>query len=215
MELKQLDINEFYREENAYYIKNGMSVPEGLGSLILITPKQTIGVYNIPGLDNSKEMVDGLGSHGETLDEVLAGIYNVSLEKLGYKRDKQLNDIIYGRGLNFIVLTLINEINLRSVVIEIPKVINEYQYASLVNLSKIVKSLGITVMGNISLYNPLLGDYDKSDIKALYKNYETLDDDTLRALKELVIPNDKYHLKNQKYEERAYLYREEKKSFKR
>ena len=43
MELKQLDINEFYREENAYYIKNGMSVPEGLGSLILITPKQTIG----------------------------------------------------------------------------------------------------------------------------------------------------------------------------
>ena len=124
MELKQLDINEFYREENAYYIKNGMSVPEGLGSLILITPKQTIGVYNIPGLDNSKEMVDGLGSHGETLDEVLAGIYNVSLEKLGYKRDKQLNDIIYGRGLNFIVLTLINEINLRSVVIEIPKVIN-------------------------------------------------------------------------------------------
>lgn len=88
MELKQLDINEFYREENAYYIKNGMSVPEGLGSLILITPKQTIGVYNIPGLDNFKEMVDGLGSHGETLDEVLAGIYNVSLEKLGYKRDK-------------------------------------------------------------------------------------------------------------------------------
>lgn len=70
-------------------------------------------------------------------------------------------------------------------------------------------------MGNISLYNPLLGDYDKSDIKALYKNYETLDDDTLKALKELVIPNDKYHLKNQKYEERAYLYREEKKSFKR
>lgn len=28
MELKQLDINEFYREENAYYIKKGMSVPE-------------------------------------------------------------------------------------------------------------------------------------------------------------------------------------------
>ena len=108
MELKQLDINEFYREENAYYIKKGMSVPEGLGSLILITPKQTIGVYNIPGLDNSKEMVDGLGSHGETLD-----------------------------------------------------------------------------------------------------------DDTLKALKELVIPTDKYYIKNQKYEERTYLYREEKKSFRR
>lgn len=160
-------------------------------------------------------MVDGLGSHGETLDEVLAGIYNVSLDKLGYKRDKQLNDIIYGRGLNFIVLTLINEINLRSVVIEIPKVINEYQYASLVSLSKIFKSLGISVMGNISLYNPLLGDYDNSDIKALFKNYETLDDDTLKALKELVIPNDKYYIENQKYEERTYLYREEKKFFRR
>ena len=160
-------------------------------------------------------MVDGLGSHGETLYEVLAGIYNVSLEKLGYKRDKQLNDIIYGRGLNFIVLTLINEINLRSVVIEIPKVINEYQYDSLVSLSKIFKSLGISVMENISLYNPLLGDYDNSDIKSLFKNYETLDDDTLKALKELVIPNDKYYIENQKYEERTYLYREEKKSFRR
>lgn len=67
-------------------------------------------------------------------------------------------------------------------------------------------------MGNISLYNPLLGDYDNSDIKALFKNYEILDDDTL---KELVIPNDKYHIENQKYEERTYLYREEKKSFRR
>ena len=215
MELKQLDINEFYREENAYYTKDGMSVPEGLGSLILITPKQTIGVYNVPGLDNSKEMVDGLGGHGETLDEVLASIYNVSLEKLGYKRDKQLNDIIYGRGLNFIVITLINEINLRSAVIEIPKVISKYQYDSLVSLSKIFKSLGITAMGNISLYNPLLGNYDKSDNKALFKTYETLNADVLEALKEQVIPDDKYQIKNQKYEERPYLYKEQNKSFRR
>ena len=71
------------------------------------------------------------------------------------------------------------------------------------------------MMGNISLYNPLLGDYDNSDIKTLFKNYETLDDDTLKALKELVIPNDKYYIENQKYEERTYLYREEKKSFRR
>lgn len=51
MSLKKLDLEEFYQEENAYYQQMGTNAPFGLGGVVLITPIQSIGVYNEEALN--------------------------------------------------------------------------------------------------------------------------------------------------------------------
>ena len=57
MSLKKLDLEEFYQEKNAYYQQMGTNAPFGLGGVILITPIQTIGVYNQETMDIEGNMV--------------------------------------------------------------------------------------------------------------------------------------------------------------
>ena len=51
MSLKKLDLEEFYQEENAYYQQMCTNAPFGLGGVVLITPIQSIGVYNEEALN--------------------------------------------------------------------------------------------------------------------------------------------------------------------
>lgn len=46
MNLRKLDLEEFFQKGNGGYTAYELAYPEGLGASILITPKKMIEVYN-------------------------------------------------------------------------------------------------------------------------------------------------------------------------
>ena len=163
MSLKKLDLEEFYQEENAYYQQMGTNAPFGLGGVILITPKQTIGVYNEEALDINGVMVPGLGGHGKTVDLVLAKMFDLDLEGNDFKRNKTLKTAITGNQLNYIYIILTNSLACKQALVEIPAKIDEKELNELDKLSKIFSLLGVETKALITSFDPTKkdgGDYD-------------------------------------------------------
>ena len=165
--MKRLDLEEFYQDSNQYYQGFNNSIPEGLGGVILITDKQSIGVYNVSKKDINGNDVIGLGSHGSTVESILASIFNVQLEGNSNKRMRLLNQAIPGVEFNYVYIRLVNEIGNKFVTVQIPGLVNEYQYGKLVELNGIFKSLGVRTYAEITRYNPNKMDYDDTfvDVK--------------------------------------------------
>lgn len=86
MNLKMLNLEEFCKDDNASCQQMGTNDLFGLGGVILITPMQTIGVYNEEALDINGVMVPGLGGHGKTVDLVLDKMFALKLEDNDFKR---------------------------------------------------------------------------------------------------------------------------------
>lgn len=163
MSLKKLDLEEFYQEGNAYYQQMGTNAPFGLGGVVLITPTQTIGVYNEEALDINGVMVPGLGGHGKTVDLVLAKMFDLKLEGNDIKRNKTLKTAITGKQLNYIYIVLTNSLAGKKAIIEIPAKIDEKEFNELVKLSKIFSLLGVDTKALITSFDPTKkdgGDYD-------------------------------------------------------
>ena len=165
--MKRLDLEEFYQDSNQYYQGFNNNIPEGLGGVILITDKQSIGVYNVSKKDINGNDIVGLGSHGSTVESILAGIFNVQLEGNSNKRMHMLNQAIPGVEFNYLYIRLVNEIGNKFVTVQIPGLVNEYQYGKLVKLNGIFKSLGVRTYAKITRYNPNKIDYDDTfaDVK--------------------------------------------------
>lgn len=199
--MKRLDLEEFYQDGNQYYQGFNNSIPEGLGGVILITDKQSIGVYNVSKKDINGNDVIGLGSHGSTVENILASIFNVQLEGNSNKRMRMLNQAIPGVEFNYVYVRLVNEINNKFVTVQIPGLVNEYQYGKLVELNGIFKSLGVRTYAEITRYNPNKIDYDDTfaDVKL-----DSLDD-ALMYLKN----NNKIRVLNGNDKEILYKYDEE------
>lgn len=153
MSLKKLDLEEFYQDGNAYYQQMGTNAPFGLGGVILITPAQTIGVYNKEALDINGKMVPGLGGHGETLDEVLANIFDLKLEGNNFKRDKILKTAINGKQLNYVYMVLTNSLAGKLATIEIPAKISKYEFEELAKFNNIFSLLGVETSALISSFD--------------------------------------------------------------
>ena len=164
MSLKKLDLEEFYQEENAYYQQMGTNAPFGLGGVILITPMQTIGVYNEEALDINGLMVPGLGGHGKTVDLVLAKIFDLKLEGNDIKRNKILKTAITGKQLNYIYIVLTNSLAGKLAMVEIPAKIDEKEFNELVKLSKIFSLLGVETKALISGFDPTKKDGGAYDV---------------------------------------------------
>ena len=158
--MKRLDLEEFYQDSNQYYQGFNNSIPEGLGGVILITDKQSIGVYNVSKKDINGNDIIGLGSHGSTVESILASIFNVQLEGNSNRRMRMLNQAIPGVEFNYVYIRLVNEIGNKFVTVQIPGLVNEYQYGKLVELNGIFKSLGVRTYAEITRYNPNKMDYD-------------------------------------------------------
>ena len=161
--MKKLDLEEFYQEENAYYQQMGTNAPFGLGGVVLITPMQTIGVYNEEALDINGLMVPGLGGHGKTVDLVLAKMFDLKLEGNDFKKNKILKTAITGKQLNYIYIVLTNSLAGKLAMVEIPAKIDEKEFNELVKLSKIFSLLGVETKALISSFDPTKkdgGDYD-------------------------------------------------------
>ena len=164
MSLKKLDLEEFYQEENAYYQQMGTNAPFGLGGVILITPMQTIGVYNEEALDINGLMVPGLGGHGKTVDLVLAKIVDLKLEGNDIKRNKILKTAITGKQLNYIYIVLTNSLAGKLAMVEIPAKIDEKEFNELAKLSKIFSLLGVETKALISSFDPTKKDGGAYDV---------------------------------------------------
>lgn len=158
--MKRLDLEEFYQDSNQYYRGFNNSIPEGLGGVILITDKQSIGVYNVSKKDINGNDIIGLGSHGSTVESILVSIFNVQLEGNSNRRMRMLNQAIPGVEFNYVYIRLVNEIGNKFVTVQIPGLVNEYQYGKLVELNGIFKSLGVRTYAEITRYNPNKMDYD-------------------------------------------------------
>lgn len=165
--MKRLDLEEFYQDSNQYYQGFNNSIPEGLGGVILITAKQSIGVYNVSKKDINGNDVIGLGSHGSTVESILASIFNVQLEGNSNKRMRMLNQAIPGVEFNYVYIRLVNEIGNKFVTVQIPGLINEYQYSKLTELNDIFNGLGVRTYAEVTRYNPNKMDYDDTfaDVK--------------------------------------------------
>ena len=164
MSLKKLDLEEFYQEGNAYYQQMGTNAPFGLGGVILITPMQTIGVYNEEALDINGLMVPGLGGHGKTVDLVLAKMFDLKLEGNDIKRNKILKTAITGKQLNYIYIVLTNSLAGKLAMVEIPAKIDEKEFNELVKLSKIFSLLGVETKALISGFDPTKKDGGAYDV---------------------------------------------------
>lgn len=134
---------------------------------VLITAKQSIGVYNVSKKDINGNDVIGLGSHGSTVESILASIFNVQLEGNSNRRMRMLNQAIPGVEFNYVYIRLVNEIGNKFVTMQIPGLVNEYHYGKLVELNGIFKSVGVRTYAEITRYNPNKMDYDDTfvDVK--------------------------------------------------
>lgn len=164
MSLKKLDLEEFYQEGNAYYQQMGTNAPFGLGGVVLITPMQTIGVYNEEALDINGVMVPGLGGHGKTVDLVLAQMFDLKLEGNDIKRNKILKTAITGKQLNYIYIVLTNSLAGKKAMVEIPSKIDEKEFNELVKLNKIFSLLGVETKTLISSFDPTKKDGGAYDV---------------------------------------------------
>ena len=208
MSLKKLDLEEFYQEENAYYQQMGTNAPFGLGGVILITPKQTIGVYNEEALDMNGLMVPGLGGHGKTVDLVLAKMFDLKLEGNDIKKNKILKTAITGKQLNYIYIVLTNSLAGKLAMVEIPAKIDEKEFNELVKLSKIFSLLGVETKALISGFDPTKKDGGAYDVN----NNEISDASLEGALNylrtnKMVLPD--INLYNVYKKENLYKYQEE------
>lgn len=164
MSLKKLDLEEFYQEGNAYYQQMGTNAPFGLGGVVLITPMQTIGVYNEEALDINGVMVPGLGGHGKTVDLVLAQMFDLKLEGNDFKKNKILKTAIIGKQLNYIYIVLTNSLAGKQAMVEIPAKIDEKEFNELAKLSKIFSLLGVKTKALISSFDPTKKDGGAYDV---------------------------------------------------
>lgn len=141
----------------------GTNDPFGLGGVILITPIQTISVYNEEALDINGVMVPGLGGHGKTVDLVLAKMFDLKLEGNDFKKNKILKTAIIGKQLNYIYIVLTNSLAGKQALVEIPAKIDEKELNELDELSKIFSLLGVETKALITSFDPTKkdgGDYD-------------------------------------------------------
>ena len=199
--MKRLDLEEFYQDSNQYYRGFNNSIPEGLGGVILITDKQSIGVYNVSKKDINGNDIIGLGSHGSTVESILASIFNVQLEGNSNRRMRMLNQAIPGVEFNYVYIRLVNEIGNKFVMVQIPGLVNEYQYGKLVELNGIFKSLGVRTYAEITRYNPNKMDYDDTFVDVKLDSL----DDALAYLKS----DNKIRVLNGNDKEILYKYDEE------
>lgn len=78
-----------------------------------------------------------------------------------------LNQAIPGCEFNYVYISLVNEIGNKFVTVQIPGLVNEYQYSKLTELNGIFNGLGVRTYAEVTRYNPNKMDYDDTfaDVK--------------------------------------------------
>lgn len=169
--MKQLDFEKFFFKPKIKMSKN--SRDNALGATILLTPNQSINVYNVADNDSMGNLIDGLGTHILTYDKLLAYIYG-----LDYDSDDvdYLEFILDNYNKNYLVdyihISLVSDYYSTSFIINSPKYITNYEYHELVSLNEYLKRFSNIKFSNIIFingYDPVNNSYDDT------KEFKTID----------------------------------------
>ncbi len=155
--MKKLNLEEFYQEGNAYYQSATIPGATGLCATILITPTQTVAVYNNKELDTNDNLVDGLEHHESTSLDIIANLFHKSIK--GTTEDKIFTihrHILDGVDLNYVIVRLTNSEE-KIAHAEIPVIINPYQAEQLAKIASDLTNLNVHQQALIHPFNPDLG----------------------------------------------------------
>lgn len=163
--LKELDFEEFYKDENA-------EIGDGLGGVGIITPSQCVQVINFPDFDKyTNQMVDGLGYHFNTEMEIYDELFDLKLEK--DKGFDLVNRNIFETKIkngekNFIVIRYVITYDyefdkvIKNAIIIIPMYITPFQLKKLEEIDKTLKKYNSGSQVTITNYDPFNLEDDKS-----------------------------------------------------
>lgn len=208
--LKQLDYKEFFCQENKMITSKDKS-EVGLGALGLITPNQSIQVYNIPAENDQGKLVYGLGSHMATFHHILNEIYDLKL-KLSQNSITQMSQIKKALPnifeTNYIYIRYINTFYEQVAAILIPPYITSFEYQCLEDIAKELKENNVKICSSIREFDPRNNkplDNDKKynnssenieDILAFLKNNNRIIEYQLSAPPEKIIQSKLIESKN-------------------
>lgn len=183
--LKELDFEEFYKDENA-------EIGDGLGGVAIITPSQFVQVINLPDIDKfTGESVDGLGYHIYTEMEIYDELFDLKLEK--YKGFDLVNRNIFETKIkngekNFIVVRYVikydyeNDKVIKDALITIPMYITPFQLKKLEEIDRTLDKYNSDSKVVVTNYDPFNLDEDKNTKP---KEFEEEEDNLKNAIKYL------------------------------
>lgn len=201
--MKKLNLEEFYQEGNAYYQPLRSKIPEGLGACILITPSQTVAVYNTEAKDINGDDIIGLGSHADTYYNIILNIFGQTNEEEQFRKARFINkNVLKYITLNYIVFRLVIDSS-KYAIAEIPAYINEYQYAALQEVNLALKELNVERLCSITDYNPITGTSDPTAKRCYFEEENGLEEG-LTFLKEQNRIQKNITIANALYEERKF-----------
>lgn len=152
--MKQLNFYDFFQEKNKSFQAKNEKYVGGLGAIGLITPTENFEIYNNARLDINNNIVDGLGTHEDTTQELLSYIYPELPASSSPAETVQ----------NFIhILYLINDTCDNGIaILSIPAYINQYQLFQLKQLNLILKQLGVACLSSVQRHIPFTNKESES-----------------------------------------------------
>ena len=161
--MRKLDLKEFYGEPSVTLSANGNYSLNASG---LITPKQFIRTYNIPGIDESGRLVEALGYHYDTMNTIICNIFRHPVPDDILKLQAAASEVLENTHENYVKIHFVNEKEnnqvLKAAYVFVPAFISFSQYIHLRQLDKDLKDLinmGIDIeIGTfITKYSPMSG----------------------------------------------------------
>ena len=176
------DIKDFSLDKQ-YNLESGFNYKEGLNSVTVITPTQTISRFN----DDSVNGLKGSGYHDANFDQIVETVYG----------EKIINSMT-GQDIRIRHITEINDFNRLDfkIVIDMPYVINSTQYEALYNLNNEIKKIA-KKLDNDFIIHVVLTDYENRDFVKFIENKNNLDE-----ILNIVAVDD---VKENKYQERCFI----------
>ena len=172
-----------YSLDKQYNLESGYKYKEGLNSVTVITPTQTISRFN----DESVNGLKGSGHHDANFDQIVETVYG-----------RQFLNSQSGQDIRIRHITEINDSNLVEfkIAVDMPYVINSSQYESLKILNEEIKKIANKLDVNFEIH-AVLTDYDNRNFVKFIENKTNFDE----VLSTVVIDD----IKENKYKEVCFL----------
>ena len=156
------DIKE-YSLDLQYNLESGLKYKEGLNSVTVITPSQTISIFN----DDTVNGLKGSGHHEASFDKIIETVYG-----------RKFMNSMSGQDIRIRHIAQVNNINHKlefRILIEMPYVINSTQFESLKNLNDEIKKIE-NKLGINFIVGTVMTDFENRDFIKFIEDKINLDE---------------------------------------
>ncbi len=156
------DIKE-YSLDLQYNLESGLNYKEGLNSVTVITPSQTISIFN----DDSINGLKGSGHHEASFDKIIETVYG-----------RKFMNSMSGQDIRIRHIAQFNKKNHKlefKMIIEMPYVINSTQFESLSNLNIEIKKIENKLSINF-IVGTVMTDFENRDFIKFIEDKINLDE---------------------------------------